>query len=143
MTETSDIFQGDNSLQDIWLADDAQGSTLLSNGSIPSRSEFENNTASECVTRKHTPASSTGKGPVKAPGVLRTGDAALLRDGHSTLPAEKAFAIQIGWKLFRLSGASIMSDGKLKHPKIGRFGYILKSRKRLHFFLPTLRNNCV
>lgn len=122
MTETSDIFQGDNSLQDIWLADEAQGPTLLSNGSIPSRSEI-GNTASEYVTGKHTPSSSTGKGPVKTPGVLRTGNAALLRDGNSTLPAEKAFAIQIGWKLFRLSGTSIMSDGKLKHSSWGIWIY--------------------
>lgn len=32
----------------------------------------------------------------------------------STLPAEKVFSIQIGTELFRLSGASIASDGQLK-----------------------------
>jgi hypothetical protein len=33
--------------------------------------------------------------------------------GHDTLPAGKVFPIQIGSELFRLSGASISSDGKL------------------------------
>ncbi len=33
-------------------------------------------------------------------------------DASSTLPAEKVFPIQIGSELFRLSGASIASDGK-------------------------------
>lgn len=32
----------------------------------------------------------------------------------STLPAEKVFSIQIGTQLFRLSGASIASDGQFK-----------------------------
>jgi hypothetical protein len=32
----------------------------------------------------------------------------------STLPTEKVFSIQIGTELFRLSGASIASDGQLK-----------------------------
>jgi len=33
--------------------------------------------------------------------------------GSDTLPAGKVFPIQIGSELFRLSGASISSDGKL------------------------------
>ena len=33
------------------------------------------------------------------------------RDSKGGLPAEKGFPIQIGSELFRLSGASIMSDG--------------------------------
>jgi hypothetical protein len=32
--------------------------------------------------------------------------------GKGALPAERGFPIQIGSKLFRLSGASIMSDGQ-------------------------------
>jgi hypothetical protein len=34
------------------------------------------------------------------------------------LPARKVFPIQIGDKLFRLSGASISSDGKSKTPTV-------------------------
>lgn len=32
-----------------------------------------------------------------------------------TLPPERVFSIQIGTELFRLSGASIASDGQLAH----------------------------
>jgi len=113
MTQYEGMFSVENHMQDTWLADDAQGPSLRSNGSGQSRPELENFT-SETVTRKQTPSSSNGKGPIQTPGVLRTGDAALLRDGQPTLPAEKSFAIQIGWRLVRLSGASIMSDGKFK-----------------------------
>ena len=34
------------------------------------------------------------------------------QDGGSGLPHEKGFPIQVGSELFRLSGASIMSDGQ-------------------------------
>ena len=44
------------------------------------------------------------------PGVLRTGAMSFTKATRGSLPAEKAFSIQIGWKLFRLSGASLMSD---------------------------------
>lgn len=109
------MFAVDNHAQDPWLADDVQGGSMVSSVSERSRSDLGDFT-SETVTRKQSsgPVSTwNGKGPIKTPGVLRTGDAALMRNGQPTLPAEKAFAIQIGWKLFRLSGASIMSDGKL------------------------------
>ncbi|KAL9607407.1 MAG: hypothetical protein Q9167_007678 [Letrouitia subvulpina] len=45
---------------------------------------------------------------LRTPGVLRAGQSQ--KDVHS-LPDEKAFSIQIGSELFKLSGASIMSDG--------------------------------
>lgn len=117
MTQYEEMFSVENDMQDTWLADEAQWPSLLSNASRQSRSELENFT-SESVTRKQTPSSSNGKGPIKTPGVLRTRDAALLRNGQPTLPAEKSFAIQVGWRLFRLSGASIISDGKLKQLKL-------------------------
>ena len=50
--------------------------------------------------------------PTRTPGVLRAGDASSYRNGQSTLPVERAYSIQIGWRLFRLSGAGIMSDGE-------------------------------
>ena len=34
------------------------------------------------------------------------------QDGRAGLPHEKGFPIQVGSELFRLSGASIMSDGQ-------------------------------
>lgn len=47
---------------------------------------------------------------LRTPGIVRpgVGDAA-----HGSLPDEKGFSIQIGSELFKLSGASIMSDGRL------------------------------
>ena len=45
------------------------------------------------------------------PSILRQRQIEAFRDGKGGLPAEKGFPIQIGSELFRLSGASIMSDG--------------------------------
>lgn len=100
--------------QDLWAGDDAQGGSLVPSLS-GAASDFENFT-SEAVSGKQPAGTSSAaneqRAPIRTPGVLRTTDAALLRNGQTTLPAEKAFAIQIGWRLYRLSGASIMSDGK-------------------------------
>ena len=113
------MIAADTFTQDSWLPDDIQSESLST--SVSGRQDFENFTPETIVGKKSSEAASiaNGKGPIKTPGVLRTGDAALLRNGQPTLPAEKAFAIQIGWRLFRLSGASIMSDGE---PQIGTHG---------------------
>ena len=110
------MFAADGKTQDPWLVDDAQGESMVSSVSGQSRSDLDTFTSKLGKGKEPSVPSSIangGKGPIKTPGVLRTGDAALLRNGQPTLPAEKAFSIQIGWRLFRLSGASIMSDGKL------------------------------
>ena len=105
----------DEHTQDPWLVDDAQGESIISGVSGQSHSDLDTFT-SQTVKGKEAAGPSlivNGKVPIKTPGVLRTGDSALLRNGQPTLPAEKSFPIQIGSRLFRLSGASIMSDGKL------------------------------
>lgn len=51
------------------------------------------------------------KGIVNTPGVLRTRTGFEVDDGQHSLPHAKGFSIQIGSELFKLSGASIMSDG--------------------------------
>lgn len=89
---------------------------MVSSVSGQSRSDFENFTA-ENIRGQKIPLSaassmSNGKAPIRTPGVMRTSDL-LLRNGQSLLPHEKAFSIQIGSRLFKLSGASINSDGKL------------------------------
>ena len=93
---------------------------MVSSLSGPSRSEFESftteNVGSKRVTVSSASSDSNGKAPIRTPGVMRKGDL-LLRNGKSILPHEKAFSIQIGWRLFRLSGASINSDGKLGFKK--------------------------
>lgn len=109
------MFALDNRAQDNWVGDDLQGGSVISSASGPSRAEFENFTVENVGGRKTTysdaSSMSNGKGPIKTPGVMRTSDL-LLRSGKSILPHEKAFSIQIGWRLFRISGASINSDGK-------------------------------
>ena len=51
------------------------------------------------------------KGAAQTPGVLRTRLGFEMDDGQHSLPHAKGFSIQIGSELFKLSGASIMSDG--------------------------------
>lgn len=69
---------------------------------------------------RHTPPSASGApgalGPsgrmADPPGILRNPEARKLNtDIPKCLPHEKVFPIQIGTELFRLSGASLSSDG--------------------------------
>ena len=110
------MFAVDIRAQDMWVGDDGQGGSIVSSVSAPSRSELENFTAENVggkkIPRSSASSMSNGKTPSRTPGVMRTGDL-LMRNGQSILPHEKAFSIQIGWRLFRLSGASINSDGRL------------------------------
>ncbi|KAL8760367.1 MAG: hypothetical protein Q9184_003373 [Pyrenodesmia sp. 2 TL-2023] len=54
-----------------------------------------------------------------APGVLRLGPRSTSLNSQPSLPDEKGFSIQIGAEVFKLSGASIMSDGYQVTPKDG------------------------
>src|ERR1700722_15131781 len=54
----------------------------------------------------------TGPGESSTPGTWRESPRKLLPDIPHILPHEKVFPIQIGSELFRLSGASISSDGQ-------------------------------
>ena len=109
------MFAVNGHAQDMWIGDDVPGGSIVSSVSEPSRSEFDNFTAGNAggkkVTLSGASSISNGKAPAKTPGVMRTGDL-LMRNVQYILPNEKAFSIQIGWRLFRLSGASINSDGK-------------------------------
>lgn len=60
-----------------------------------------------------------GESPA-APGVLRLGPRSTSFNSQPSLPDEKGFSVQIGAEVFKLSGASIMSDG--------RFGVAAKGR---------------
>ena len=137
------MFAVNNSEQDPWVGDDMQAGSLVSSVSGQSRSELDNFAAEKAGGKQASNplAHALGNGPTKTPGVLRTGEAALMRNGQPVLPMEKAFSIQIGWRLFRLSGASIMSDGK----QVANAGYVetvLKSLERPPTSLPTLTNSC-
>lgn len=66
------------------------------------------------ATESSLPPSEEGKQSTEPPGILR--DPALAPRKYNTdipiiLPHERVFPIQIGSELFRLSGASISSDG--------------------------------
>ncbi len=137
------MFAVDNHAQDMWVGDEIQGASLVSSLSGLSRSEFENFTAENVGRRKVTPSAassiSNGKPQMKTPGVMRTSDL-LMRNGQSILPHEKAFSIQIGWRLFRISGASINSDGKLVFSGIRQLS--LKSLERPRISQITSRSSC-
>ena len=109
------MFTVENHTQDMWIGDDMQGGSITSSVSGLSRSDLENFTPENVGRKKITPSGassvSNGKLPSKTPGVMRSSDL-LMRNGHAALPHEKAFSIQIGWRLFKLSGASINSDGR-------------------------------
>lgn len=49
---------------------------------------------------------------INAPGIVRSSVSNISQQGSPTLPDEKGFSLQIGAELFKLSGASIMSDGR-------------------------------
>lgn len=50
--------------------------------------------------------------PPRVPGILRIRQGDDAQSGQQTLPPAKGFSIQIGSENFKLSGASIMSDGQ-------------------------------
>lgn len=50
--------------------------------------------------------------PPRVPGILRIRHGEDAQSGQQTLPPAKGFSIQIGSENFKLSGASIMSDGQ-------------------------------
>ena len=138
------MFAVDNHSQDMWVGDEVPGGSTISSASGPSRSDFEN-FAAESVGRKKITLSgassvSNGKTPRRTPGVMRAGEP-LMRNGQYILPHEKAFSIQIGWRLFRLSGASINSDGKLVFSRTGSYS-LLKSLERPLISQHTSRNSC-
>lgn len=74
-----------------------------------------------------------------APGILRLGPRSASQNGQRSLPDEKGFSVQIGSELFKLSGASIMSDGRF-----GDIWYIdhrLKVLEHPHTFLLSSLNS--
>lgn len=95
----------------MWAGEDSTDGSAVADRSIENLSPEVT-----AMTRKPAPgwaSPQNGKYPLAGvPGVLRLKDGLANRNGDCTLPHDKAFSIQIGWRLFRLSGASIMSDGK-------------------------------
>ncbi|KAL8654431.1 MAG: hypothetical protein Q9210_001499 [Variospora velana] len=83
------------------------GSLASSTHSVQSRSSFEFNRIDRV------------EGSPITPGISRLGRRSASQVDQRSLPDEKGFSIQIGAELFKLSGASIMSDGYLITPTDG------------------------
>lgn len=95
------------------FASSARGDSTVSSMSGQSHSE---NPRSRSVGQDDELASTMSR-PEKieagmTPGVLRARPGFEADDGQHALPHTKGFSIQIGSELFKLSGASIMSDGQ-------------------------------
>jgi hypothetical protein len=75
-------------------------------------------------------------------GILRHGQVDAY-DMSATLPAEKGFPIQIGSELFRLSGASIMSDGQSPFHHNRQNMESLRVLEHPHTFPSFLRRNYI
>ncbi|KAL8931521.1 MAG: hypothetical protein Q9211_006899, partial [Gyalolechia sp. 1 TL-2023] len=89
--------------------EDGQKSTPLAHKQAGSRSSTQSNQSQaslDFTKADRWPESS------HAPGILRLGQRGSSSHGQSSLPDEKGFSIQVGSELFKLSGASIMSDGR-------------------------------
>ena len=74
--------------------------------------------------------------------ILRKSQVDAWQDMSAGLPAEKGFPIQIGSELFRLSGASIMSDGQFTVME-NLFAIILRVLEHPHIFPNSSRISCV
>ncbi|KAL8990713.1 MAG: hypothetical protein Q9177_000694 [Variospora cf. flavescens] len=83
------------------------GSLASSTHSVQSRSSFEFNRIDRV------------EGSPIAPGLSRPDRRSASQVDQRSLPDEKGFSIQVGAELFKLSGASIMSDGYLITPTDG------------------------
>lgn len=94
------------------LGSSARGASTVSSASGQSRGENHlSRSDGQDDEFTSTLSRSEKKGTGITPGVLRTRPGFELDDGQYALPHTKGFSIQIGWEVFKLSGASIMSDG--------------------------------
>lgn len=91
-----------------------RGGSVVSSASGHSRSDntFHKSDTLDDEFNSNTSRRSENRGAGKTPGVLRTHQGDDLQNGQHTLPRAKGFSIQIGSEVFKLSGASIMSDGQ-------------------------------
>ena len=91
-----------------------RGGSVVSSASGHSRSDnaFHKSDTLDDEFASNTSRRSENKGAGKTPGVLRTRHGEEIPNGQHILPHTKGFSIQIGSEVFKLSGASIMSDGQ-------------------------------
>ena len=90
----------------------SRGLSRVSSVSGHSQNEMFNSDTLEDEFASNTSRISENRGAGRTPGVLRTRQGEEVTNGQHTLPHTKGFSIQIGSENFKLSGASIMSDGQ-------------------------------
>lgn len=115
---------------------DTRGPSRMS--SISGHSRGENETVgSDAMDDEFTSSMSRrseNRGAGTTPGVLRTRQGDGMQNGQRTLPHAKGFSIQIGSEIFKLSGASIMSDGQYKLGYICSRQALLRILEHPHIF---------
>ena len=87
------------------------GESTVSSMSPAAQGENHIKTDAKDGTKPPVSSHTGSNGGIKR-SILRQGQVDAWPDMSAGLPAEKGFPIQIGSELFRLSGASIMSDGQ-------------------------------
>lgn len=90
----------------------SRGPSRVSSVSGHSQNETFNPDVLEDEFASNTSRISENRGAGRTPGVLRTRQGEEVTNGQHELPHAKGFSIQIGSENFKLSGASIMSDGQ-------------------------------
>lgn len=112
--------------------------------SVSSTSGFSLSKSEAADDENLRPSQQENSGAGKTPGVLRLGYGSNAQNGQFTLPPGKGFPIQIGSELFRLSGASIMSDGQYRFGRLWEMIYAKSPRAPSYFsrfFEEQLRQN--
>ncbi|KAL8798527.1 MAG: hypothetical protein Q9182_006583 [Xanthomendoza sp. 2 TL-2023] len=104
----SSLSQGDSGQRDTMVPPRPDDSLTSSSRSVQSPSSFDFSKLDQL------------EAVINAPGMVRSEASNPSQQDSSTLPDEKGFSIQVGSELFKLSGASIMSDGYLVTPMDGR-----------------------
>ena len=108
--------------------------------SVSGRSQSEDYVKSDHTD--HAPAQEN-KGAGQPLSILRNRGQGITHDEQWSLPAEKGFPIQIGSELFRLSGASIMSDGQPFLLALLSVRPLLRMLEHPHISHGSSRNNSV
>ena len=91
-----------------------RGGSVISSASAQSRAEhvYSRSDHLDDAFASGMPRKTENREVGKTPGVVRSRQGEEPPDGQHALPNAKGFSIQIGSEVFKLSGASIMSDGQ-------------------------------
>lgn len=117
------------------------GPSRVSSVSGHSQNETFNPDILEDEFASNTSRTSENRGAGRTPGVLRTRQGEEDKHGQHALPHAKGFSIQIGSENFKLSGASIMSDGQSSFAICLCSWSLLRILEHPHTFQDFLKNS--